>query len=146
MMMRKRFRIASIAVVGALALGLATPALAAKLEEARICIECNETDNNLVFHIVLDGEEWKVLKIVNPGGRVIFEVEGRGPYAKSGMTELFFEGAEPRSMRSRSTSCWRCYPKAGTGSSARLCTWRPSQARPGSRTRFRPARPCSRRW
>jgi hypothetical protein len=65
------------------------------LEAARIYIEFNSTDNDLGFHVFLDGEDWRELKIVKPDGRTIFEVQGRGAYADLGMTELFFEGAEP---------------------------------------------------
>jgi hypothetical protein len=85
-----------LAVAGAL--GFAQPVCAAKkvaLKEARIYIEYNHTDNDLGFHIFLDGEDWKCLKIISPTGRTIFEVEGKGPYAQLGLTELFFEGAEP---------------------------------------------------
>src|SRR4029453_11348989 len=46
-------------------------------------------------HVSLDAEDWKRLVILNPKGRSLFEVEGRGPYRELGMTELFFEGAEP---------------------------------------------------
>ena len=93
--MRELSRIAFAVVIGALALALAAPVWAAKLEVARIYIEYNETDNDLGFHVFLDGEDWKELKIVNPRGRVVFEVEGEGGYEALGMTELFFEGAEP---------------------------------------------------
>jgi hypothetical protein len=93
--MTRSKQVLPVIVLGALALGLTVPAWAAKLEEARIYIEYNETDNDLGFHIALDGEDWKELKIINPRGRVIFEVEGEGGYEKLGMTELFFEGAEP---------------------------------------------------
>jgi hypothetical protein len=93
--MRKSKHLLRVVVLGALALGLVVPAWAAKLEEARIYIEYNETDNDLGFHVFLDGEDWEELKIINPNGRVIFEVEGRGGYSALGMTELFFEGAEP---------------------------------------------------
>jgi hypothetical protein len=63
--------------------------------EARIFIEYNASDNDLGFHVSLDGEDWQRLKIVSPNGRTIFEVEGKGPYRNLGLTELFFEGAEP---------------------------------------------------
>ena len=66
-----------------------------KLAISRIYFEFNSTANDLGVHVSLDGEDWKELEIVNPNGRTIFEVEGRGPYANLGMTELFFEGAEP---------------------------------------------------
>jgi hypothetical protein len=61
----------------------------------KIYFEYNSTPNDLGVHVSLDGEDWKELKIVNPKGRTIFEVEGKGPYKELGMTELFFEGAEP---------------------------------------------------
>jgi hypothetical protein len=78
-----------------LALGLCTPAGAARFSEARIYIEYNDSANDLGFHVSLDAEDWKALRIVNPLGRTIFEVEGEGAYRQLGMTELFFEGAEP---------------------------------------------------
>jgi hypothetical protein len=62
---------------------------------AKVFFEYNSTANDLGVHVFLDGEDWRELKIVNPKGRTIFEVEGRGPYRDLGMTELFFEGAEP---------------------------------------------------
>src|SRR5215510_10952245 len=65
------------------------------LEISKILIEYNSTANDLGFHVSLDGEDWKSLKIVNPNGRTIFDVQGQGPYKVLGMTELFFEGAEP---------------------------------------------------
>ena len=66
-----------------------------ELEEARIFFEYNATDNDLGVHVFLDGEDWKKIKISTPNGKKIFEVQGKGPYAELGMTELFFEGAEP---------------------------------------------------
>jgi hypothetical protein len=63
--------------------------------ESRIFIEYNSTDNDLGFHVFLDGEDWTTLEIVSPRGRRIFNVEGRGGYKELGLTELFFEGAEP---------------------------------------------------
>ena len=64
-------------------------------EEARIFIEYNSSDNDLGFHVFLDGEDWKTLKIINPNGRTIFDVQGKAGYKDLGLTELFFEGAEP---------------------------------------------------
>lgn len=77
------------------AVALAVPLWAAEFEQARIFIEYNSTDNDLGFHVFLDGEDWKTLKIVNPAGRTIMEVNGRGAFRDLGLTELFFEGAEP---------------------------------------------------
>jgi hypothetical protein len=100
-MIRPIGRLAGVLVsVVALVLGAAGPAAWAKkplvnLEIAKIYFEYNSSANDLGVHVSLDGEDWKELKIVNPGGRTIFEVEGKGPYKEFGMTELFFEGAEP---------------------------------------------------
>jgi hypothetical protein len=82
-------------LLAAIALGLGAASWAAGFAEARIFIEYNSTDNDLGFHVFLDGEDWKTLKIVNPNGRTIFEVAGRGAFEDLGLTELFFEGAEP---------------------------------------------------
>jgi hypothetical protein len=68
---------------------------AAEFEESRIYIEYNSTDNDLGFHVSLDGEDWKSLKIFNPKGKLIANIQGKGPYKQLGLTELFFEGAEP---------------------------------------------------
>lgn len=84
------------ALSGAIALGVATPARAVKLEVARIFIEYNSSANDLGFQVSLDAEDWKTLKIVNPNGATIFDVAGRAGFQQLGLTELFFEGAEPR--------------------------------------------------
>lgn len=68
---------------------------AADFEESRIYIEYNSTDNDLGFHVSLDGEDWKTLKIINANGKLIADIQGKGPYKQLGLTELFFEGAEP---------------------------------------------------
>jgi hypothetical protein len=66
-----------------------------QLAITKIFFEFNSSANDLGVHVFLDGEDWKTLRIVNPRGRTIFEVEGKGPYKELGLTELFFEGAEP---------------------------------------------------
>lgn len=66
-----------------------------KFEISKIYFEFNSSGNDLGVHVFLDGEDWKELTITNPKGLEIFEVECGGAYKKLGMTELFFEGAEP---------------------------------------------------
>lgn len=88
------------AAVAALALGAAEAARASppdpiSLEEARIFFEYNQTADDLGVHVSLDGEDWRQLSIQSPSGQVIFAVKGNGGYKELGMTELFFEGAEP---------------------------------------------------
>lgn len=82
----------------ALSVGVAGPeawAAQKKLSITKIYFEFNSSANDLGVHVFLDGEDWRTLKIVDPAGTTIFEVEGKGAYAKLGLTELFFEGAEP---------------------------------------------------
>ena len=79
----------------ALTLLVPTSARAQEFEEARIYIEYNESANDLGFHVSLDGEDWTDLKIIDPTGTKIFDVSGSGGYKRLGLTELFFEGAEP---------------------------------------------------
>jgi hypothetical protein len=62
---------------------------------AQVRIEVNATDEDSGFHVLLDAEGWKWVKIFDPKWRVIFEVEGGGSVRKTGLTELFFESAEP---------------------------------------------------
>jgi len=93
--MIRNMHLSRLLLLGGLILGLCAPARAARFEEARIYIEYNDSANDLGFHVSLDGEDWRELTIVNPLGRTIFEVEGAGAYRQLGMTELFFEGAEP---------------------------------------------------
>jgi len=73
----------------------AAPGGEAQLSISRIYWEYNASANDLGVHVTLDGENWKRLKILKPDKSKIFEVKGSGPYHDLGMTELFFEGAEP---------------------------------------------------
>jgi hypothetical protein len=100
-MITNRMRTLSVAVVATLAMtvGGATRECSAaeevSFEIAKIYWEYNASANDLGVHVSLDAEDWRRLKIVKPDGRTIFNVEGRGAYQDLGMTELFFEGAEP---------------------------------------------------
>ncbi len=62
---------------------------------AKIYWEYNSSANDLGVHVSLDAEDWRLLRIRTPNGRSIFEVRGFAAYRELGMTELFFEGAEP---------------------------------------------------
>ena len=94
-------KLVRVSLWAALALALsATSSAAAQpptvaLEISRLFIEYNESGNDLGFHVLLDGEDWTSLQITSPDGRKIFTVKGSGGYGELGMTELFFEGAEP---------------------------------------------------
>jgi hypothetical protein len=75
--------------------GGAAPKPEVPFEIAKIYWEYNASAHDLGVHVFLDAEDWRELRIVNPLERGLFFVRGRGPYRMLGMTELFFEGAEP---------------------------------------------------
>jgi hypothetical protein len=62
---------------------------------AKIFWEFNSTANDLGVHVFLDAEDWRTVEIVHPNGQTVFSVNGGGGFGQLGMTELFFEGAEP---------------------------------------------------
>jgi hypothetical protein len=88
------------ALLGVLLAALPAPASAKPKEtipfsDARIRIEVNSTDGDSGLHVLLDAEGWKFVNIFSPTGKLIFTVEGGGGVGKTGLTELFFESAEP---------------------------------------------------
>ena len=63
--------------------------------DARIRIEVNATDADSGLHVLLDAEGWKFVNIFDPTGKLVFHVAGGGSVRTTGLTELFFESAEP---------------------------------------------------
>ena len=78
------------------ALTLAPAAFAAEpFGEADIFFELNDTDGDLGIHALLDGDAWRRLTISSPDGKEKLRVVLSGTLNKHGLTELFFESAEP---------------------------------------------------
>jgi len=67
----------------------------AEFEEAQIYLELNDTDGDLGIHGLIDGDAWKRLKIFDPNENVLMSAWIRGRLRQQGMTEFFFESAEP---------------------------------------------------
>jgi hypothetical protein len=64
--------------------------------EAEIFFELNDTDGDLGIHARIDGDPWRTLEITDPFGRVMLHVRAINPrLRRQGLTELFFESAEP---------------------------------------------------
>ncbi|MEW6146216.1 MAG: hypothetical protein AB1598_14480 [Thermodesulfobacteriota bacterium] len=63
--------------------------------DAQIRIEVNATDGDAGLQIFLDGEAWKQIRIEDPNGRLVFEVDNFGKLRRLGSTELFMESNEP---------------------------------------------------
>ncbi len=63
--------------------------------EAEIFFELNNTDGDLGIHALIDGDAWKQLEIMGPSDFRLLEVEGQANLEVQGLTEIFFESAEP---------------------------------------------------
>lgn len=84
-------------IAGALALAI-TPAATMADEPfsvANIFFELNNTDGDLGIHALIDGDPWKRLKIEDTNERDMLNIHLRGHLRRQGLTELFFESAEP---------------------------------------------------
>ena len=61
-----------------------------------IFFELNNTDGDLGIHALIDGEPWRKIIMTDPNDRRMLVIRNRGRLAKQGLTELFFESAEPQ--------------------------------------------------
>ncbi len=66
-----------------------------RFAEFDIFLEFNHTDTDLGLHTLLDGEPWRNLVMRSPDGSRKLSVKPRGTLRGHGLTELFFESAEP---------------------------------------------------
>ena len=62
---------------------------------AEVFFELNDTDGDLGLHALIDGEPWRRVNIEDPRGRKMLWVSVLGRLRRQGLTELFFESAEP---------------------------------------------------
>lgn len=91
-----RSHLVRIGLVATLLIIAATPAAqSARLDEAEFFIEINATDGDAGVQVFLDGEGWKRMKIFDPDGNKIVDTKNRGSVKMQGITEYFFESAEP---------------------------------------------------
>jgi hypothetical protein len=66
-----------------------------RFTEAELFFELNDTDGDLGIHASIDGEPWTDLEIEGPGDRTLLQIISRGQLRTQGLTQLFFESAEP---------------------------------------------------
>jgi hypothetical protein len=64
-------------------------------EDTSLFFELNDTDGDLGIHAFIDGDAWKTLEIEGPNEREMLEIQVIGRLRRQGLTELFFESAEP---------------------------------------------------
>ncbi len=97
---------------------LAAPVLADDHDEeeiswdvAEVFFELNNTDGDLGIHALVDGEPWKRLQIEDVNERRIFAVNARSRLRRQGVTEIFFESAEPTFDELPSATFFRRFPE-----------------------------------
>lgn len=100
-----------MAMVG-LILGAATPAVgAAEFSEAELFFELNDTDGDLGIHSSIDGGAYSRLTITDPKEQTILKVRPKGRLARQGLTQLFFESAEPKFNELDPATFFRRFPE-----------------------------------
>ncbi len=94
-MRRERIWLTVTAMTLIAGLAAAPQAQAIRLSETAIFIEINDTDGDAGIQIFLDGEGWDTMKVKSPHGQVVLSILGEGGVGQQGLTEGFFESAEP---------------------------------------------------
>ena len=94
--MARPMHVLSVFFVAAATLLVNAPTLwAASFSQTKIIIEVNATAGDAGIQISVDAEGWQKLEVFDPNGQKIVDVTGSGSVGKQGITELFFESAEP---------------------------------------------------
>lgn len=70
-----------------------------ELDEAEVFIEFNSTDGDFGIQFFWDGEPWKRMKVFNTDERKVLDVTVARNLRDQGMTEGFFESAEPSAKK-----------------------------------------------
>ncbi|MBR9913186.1 MAG: hypothetical protein GYB33_22835 [Gammaproteobacteria bacterium] len=78
---------------------------------AEIFFELNDTDGDLGIHALIDGEPWKRLVIEDSRGRKLLNVRVQRTLRRQGLTEFFFESAEPTFDELDPVDFFRRFPK-----------------------------------
>ena len=99
-MTRNNFKNSSILALPIAVAGFITSPIMADddeipFDEAHLFFELNDSDGDLGIHALIDGEPWKRLRIEDPNERKMLAVNVRGRLKRQGLTEFFFESAEP---------------------------------------------------
>lgn len=80
-------------------------------DEARLYFELNHTDGDLGIHSLIDGDAWKRLEIDDPNDVRMLDVFVRGRLRRQGLTEVFFESAEPSFDELAPTTFFKRFPE-----------------------------------
>ena len=78
---------------------------------AEVFFELNDTDGDLGIHALIDGDAWKRLRIEDTNERRILDIKVRGRLRRQGLTEIFFESAEPTFDELSPTAFFNRFPE-----------------------------------
>lgn len=94
--MKSHLRTLSVALLAMVVLLGAAPDLwAIPFSQAKIIIEVNGSAGDGGIQIFVDAVGWNRLEVFDPNGQKIFDVGASNSVGVTGVTELFFESAEP---------------------------------------------------
>lgn len=79
--------------------------------EAQLFFELNDTDGDLGIHGSIDGGPWTSLEIDGPNDLQLLSVISSGRLKSQGMTQLFFESAEPPFEELTPAAFFRRFPE-----------------------------------
>lgn len=66
-----------------------------QLSEAEVFIEWNSTDDDFGVHVFFDGDPWRRMRLLDADETPVMQIKCSQNIAEQGMTEGFFESAEP---------------------------------------------------
>lgn len=94
--MTRRMHMMAVFLVAVVTVLLTAPKLwAIPFSKTKIIIEVNATAGDAGIQVSVDAPGWMRLEVFDPNGQKIFEGSGSGSVGMQGVTELFFESAEP---------------------------------------------------
>lgn len=82
-----------------------------ELDEANVFIEWNSTDTDFGIHFFWDGEPWKSMVVKNERGQTVLNVKAKKNVRAQGLTEGFFESAEPPESELSKEEFFARFPK-----------------------------------
>jgi hypothetical protein len=89
-------RLLAFFLVAAVTLLLTAPTLwSIPFSKTKIIIEVNATAGDAGIQIFVDATGWTRLEVFDPNGQKVFDASASGSVGRQGVTELFFESAEP---------------------------------------------------
>lgn len=87
--------IALMAAASVASAGQESAAQTIRFSKAKILFELNATAQDAGIQALLDGEGWDNVQVFSPDGELLLDIEADGSVGDIGVTELFFESAEP---------------------------------------------------